>query len=265
MRSGSFASDAAGCLVPIAFEVMNHLTGEQFHIRLGGREIDKRTSIDERRAGNAHVDFLGAQVIEATYIITQLRAAHDAVVAEEAALAIERIAVGNQLHLGHQIAGELVARHEGTGPRRCVFRHCAAVGDMQSLGITGGHTHSAVGDATDAVHLRVILFAHKHTAGVTHFFYITSFVAAGRESVVHPEEGANLHFLIRLAQLLHPVGREQHNFAGSDVMLHLKSQVGKCRGLGGRSPGTFLAPDDDRGAPQAIARYNDSFFGEDEH
>ena len=118
---GGFSSYAAGSLVAVVLEVVDDLSGEQFHVALGGREVDEGAAVDEWWACDAHVHFLGSEFKEPAHVVVQLGAAHDAVVAEEAALALECILVGDELHLCHQVACQLVAGHEAAGPRGGVF------------------------------------------------------------------------------------------------------------------------------------------------
>lgn len=73
---------------------------------------------------------LGSAVEEGTYVVAQLGASHDAVVAEDDALVFQDGGVGHQLHLGHEFAACLTAGGEGARPSGGVFHDGTLVGNV---------------------------------------------------------------------------------------------------------------------------------------
>ena len=85
---------------------------------------------------------LGSVVEENLGVVSQLGAAHYGVVAAEQALALEEVFVGNEFHLGHQVAHFLIGGHEGARPGGGVFGDAAQVGYLGADGIARGHAHA---------------------------------------------------------------------------------------------------------------------------
>lgn len=91
------------------------------------------------------MDLFRATAEEGAHIVAQLGAAYYGVVTEHHSLAVEDGAVGDELHLGDEVAARLVAGGERAGPCGGVFQHRALVGDAAPLGVTKGVAHAGVG------------------------------------------------------------------------------------------------------------------------
>ena len=173
------------------------------------------------------MDLLCPELVEKLRAVTELGAADNAVVAEKHPLVLQYCRVRNQLHLGHEIAGLLIDRHEGPRPGRGVLAYSPLVRNLVTLGITYCHTDSAVWNATGVIDLGVILLAHYAAGLIPHILNIASLVEAGRETVINPEEGAYLHPLVRLAEDLISVSLDSDNLARTYVMLDFVIQICK--------------------------------------
>ena len=207
----------------------------------------------------------GTVVKEHLHVVAQLRATHDAVVAEEQALVLEQCAVGNEFHLGHEVAHLLVGGRETAGPGGRVFADGALVGALHTIGIAQGHSNSRIGNAANAVHRCVVLAAHHFAHLVAHVLHVAALVGRSGETVVHPQEGTNLHLLFGLAHLLDAIVAQTDDFAGTHEMLNAVVQIDKGGRLGsGGVCAVLLANDDGRASP-LVAGGNDAVFGEQEH
>ena len=61
----------------VALEILDNLSGDEFHIALRRCEADERTAVYERRTSDAHVTLLQSCLIEQhVYVVAQLRAAN---------------------------------------------------------------------------------------------------------------------------------------------------------------------------------------------
>ena len=101
-------------LVIVALHLLDAAAGDELHHVLRGREVEEGTAEEQGRTADAHVHLLGAVVVEHLHVVAQLRATHDAVVAEGHLLAIQHLMVGDELHLGHMLALALVDWHEAS-------------------------------------------------------------------------------------------------------------------------------------------------------
>ena len=201
---GADTVGVVGCL--FAFKLRDEASGDEFHIRLRGGEVQEGTSVEERRAGNTHVHLSRTRLFQAGGVVFELGAAHDGVVAEKHALVFEDRLVVNEFHLRHEVAHLLSGGCERAGPSGGVFRDSPLVGHSLSCRITHRHADTGVGYSAGAVHLCGVGLAHQVAAGIAHLLGIASLVVARRETVVHPQERANLHLLVGLSQHLHVVG-----------------------------------------------------------
>ena len=249
----------------VAFKVLDDAAGEELQVALAGAVVDEGTAIDERGTADAHVYLLGAELVQHLRVVAQLCAAHDAVVAEEDALALEHVAVGDELHLGHEVACLLVAGSEGARPGGCVLADGAHVGAAVPLGVADGHAYAAVRDAAGAIDLRLVLFAHHAPAFVAHHLGVAPFVAAGGEAVVNPQEGTYLHAWIGFPEDRHLSGIDADYLARAEVVLCLEAQVGEGGCLAGDGHCAFLLADHDGCAAPRVAGCDDAVLGEQEH
>ena len=132
------------------------------------------------------MDLFRATAEEGAHIVAQLGAAYYGVVTEHHSLAVEDGAVGDELHLGDEVAARLVAGGERAGPCGGVFQHRALVGDAAPLGVTKGVAHAGVGDAAYTVGLRGVFLAHRLAAGLAHGLGVDAEVVARGEPVIDP-------------------------------------------------------------------------------
>ena len=122
------------------------------------------------------MNFLCTVVEKHFHVVAQLRATHDGIVAEEHALAVEHGLVGNELHLGHQGAHFLIGGGETAGPCGGVFTDGTLVRALHAVGISEGHSNTRIRDATHAINLRFVVFAHDAAALKASFLHVASFV-----------------------------------------------------------------------------------------
>lgn len=164
-------------LAMVALKLLYEPACNQFQIPFGRGEIDERTSIDERRTGNAHMHLFGSIIIKNLHIIPKLCASHYGVVTEQDALALKHGTVGDELHLGHQRAHILIAGSEAPRPGRRIFGDGTVVGHALSFGVSKCHAHARVGYTAYAVHFAFIGLPHLISARKTHLFYILVLIA----------------------------------------------------------------------------------------
>ena len=69
------------------------------------------------------MNLTGTTLEEGAYVVAQLGASHDGVVAEYDAFAVQYGPVGDEFHLGHEVASTLVAGSEAAWPGRGIFQH----------------------------------------------------------------------------------------------------------------------------------------------
>ena len=120
----------------VSFELLNDAAGYQFKLRLRSREIDKTARINQRRTANAHVHFLGSATEKIAHIVAQLGTSHDGVVAENHTFTVDEVGIGNEFHLGHQLAQLLCGRGKTTGPGRGILHDTPLVRNVFPLGIS---------------------------------------------------------------------------------------------------------------------------------
>ena len=214
--------------------------------------------MQQRRAGDAHMNLPGAERMQKLGAVCKLRTSDNAVVAEENPLSLENGTVRDKLHLGDKVAGFLIDRHEGARPGRSVLRETVLVRDIVALGIAYCHSDTAVRDAAGAVDLGLVLPAHDPAGLVAHLLDILSFVDACRETVVNPEERADLHLGIRLADDLVAVCLDPDDLSRSDELVDFVAQIGECSGLAGNGVGTVFPTDGKRGAAPGVTGCDDS-------
>ena len=199
------------------------------------------------------------------HVVAQLRAAHYGVVAKKHAVAAQDCFVGNELHLGHQVAHFLVAGSEAARPRGGVFRNGAHVRLVHAGRIAVTHAHARVGDTAHAVGVHCFGLAHLLTAGKAHLLNVYALVARSREAVIHPQERAYLHFVVGFAQLLHPVCMQAHYLAGTEVTVNLISEIGKRRSLACHCIRAVFPAYHHRRAAQFVACGHNAVFRKQQH
>ena len=140
-----------------------------------------------------------------------------------------------------------------------MIRHAFAFGIAQS------HAHATVGDAAAAIHLVSVGFAHLIAAQEAHFLNVAALVARCWESVVHPQERANLHFLVGLAQASDAVGCDVYNLAGTYVAVNFVIEIREACRLARHGISVFFLANDDWGAAKLVASGDNAVFGEQQH
>ena len=66
-----------------ALQLFDDAAGDELTVGLGLGEVEEGAAVDQRGAGDADVDLLGAVVVEHLHVVAQLGAADDGVVAED--------------------------------------------------------------------------------------------------------------------------------------------------------------------------------------
>ena len=102
--------------VRIALKVANDAACNKLHIAFRRRKAYVRAAINKRRTSYAHVHLARPIVKQHAHIVAQLGATHNRVVTKEHTLASKHIAVGYELHLGHERTHRLVGRRKATRP-----------------------------------------------------------------------------------------------------------------------------------------------------
>ena len=211
------------------------------------------------------MNLLGTCFEKTGSIVTQLGAANNRVVAEQHLLALQDCLVLNQLHLGNKVTHFLIGWGKRAWPGWRIFRDGAHIGATMSGCITYCHADTGIGNAAGAIYHSIILLAHGKSASIAHGFGIAVFVVAGRESVVDPEERADLHALVGFAQHVIAVLCDFHDFARAQELLHFVSEIRKCSCFGSDAIGSFLFADDDGSASPRVTCCDDAVFGKDYH
>ena len=133
------------------------------------------------------------------------------------------------------------------------------------MSITEGHTYSRVRDTTGAVYLGMVLLSHLVSCSIACIFYILAFVARVGETVVHPQEGTNLQFIVGLAHLLHAIGAETDNLARTYIVFNLITQVRETVRFACSCIGSILFTDHNRRASPLVTSRDDAIFGKNKH
>ena len=252
-------------LVLIALQFLNDATSDKLHVALLRSEADKGTGIYQRRAGYAHVHLLHSVGHEFLGTVAELRAAHDAVVAEQHTLVAQHGTVGDEFHLCHERTHFLVGGSETAWPGGGILGDGTMIRFSDTLGITQSHAHARIGDTANAIHRCVVLFTHHATALKAHLLHIAIFIRRGGKSVVNPEERTDLHLLISRTQHFHAVGTEFHDFARTHIMVDVIPQIGKGCAFARCRIGTILFTNNDGCASPLVASGNDAVVGEQQH
>ena len=252
-------------LVVVALHLLHATARDELQDVLRGREVEEGTAEEQGRTADAHVHLLGAVVVEHLHVVAQLRATHDAVVAEGHLLAFEQGTVGDELHLGHMLALALVDGHETPRPGGGVLHHAAQVRDLAHVGIAQGHADARVGDGRDIVEVDVVLLAHLAAFVVARLLHVDAFVVGGREAVVDPQEGAHLLLRSGSQQLLHTITRHLDDFAGTQAIARRIVEVDIGVALRGQHIAVVALAHHDGRAAVEVAGRDDAVLGEDEH
>ena len=91
-----------------SFFLLDEPAADELQRGAGLGEVDELAGIHQGRAADAHVHLLGPVLVEVADVVAQLGAADYGVVAEDGTVVVEDGAVGDELHLGHQIASDCV-------------------------------------------------------------------------------------------------------------------------------------------------------------
>jgi len=247
-----------------AFELGDDTAGDEFEVVFGGGEVEVVATEEERGTADADMDAFHTVGIEHLCLVAELGAADDAVVAEYHAFAFEHFAGGDEFHFGHKAAGSLVDGHEAAGPCGGVFQDAAFVGDAPSGGVAQSHADTRVGDAGDVVGFDIVDASHGLAKAVAYFLGVDVFVFHSGEAIVNPEEGAYLHFVVGLDELLDAVRGNHHGFAGFDEIFGLEAEVDIAVAFGGDGIVVALTAHNEGGAAEEVAGGDDAVVGEDE-
>ena len=155
-------------------------------------------------------------------------AADYGVVAEDGTVVVEDGAVGDELHLGHQIASFLTGRGEAAGPCRGVLDVAVAEGHALAVGVAYSHAGAGVRDGTYCIHLGIVFLGQFVSQSVAYLVHVDALVGGSGITVVNPQEGAYLHLLAGLHYLLEGVGCHPDGLTGTEDVLVLVAQVGEA-------------------------------------
>ena len=211
------------------------------------------------------MNLLGAVLKESLYIVFKLCTTNDRVIAEYHALIFQQRRVRYQLHLSHQRTALLIARSKRTRPCWSVLQHSTLVGHALSFSISQRHTYSRIRYTAYAVYIGLILLTHHLSVGLANVLNVYSVIVRCRESVINPQERANLLSLPRLLQHLHLVGCQENYLAWSKVANSLIIQIWETGSLAAHSICTFLLTDYYRCTAQEIACSNDTLLSKYQH
>ena len=261
---GGVASEGLGRNI-LSLEITYNLPRDQLHIAFWACESDKRATVDQRRAWYAGMHPFGSRLKECAYIVAQLGAAHNGVVAEHYILVLQDCRIRDELHAGYKVAPRLVAGGEAAGPCGGIFQHGTLIGDAVAVGIAKSVAYTWVGDAAHAVGLGSVFLAHNASGLFTHMLHVDSLVGACRETVVHPQEGAYLAACGSFLKHLDAVGREAHDFAGPYIAQLLVVKVGEWRWFAGGGICAGFVPQHNGGASEVVAGGDDAVICQNQH
>ena len=209
------------------------------------------------------------------HIVAKLGTTNDTVIAEQHTLALQHRLVRNQLHLGYQWTHALVAWSKAARPCRSILGNTALVRHTLAGSITHRHTRTWIRNTAAAVYLHIIGLGEPwrfivglgeiKAVGKTRLLYILALVGRCRESVVNPEERANLHLLVSRTNLLHAISFNLHDFAWSYLICCFIIEIRERGGFAGSRIGTFLLADDDWSTSPTVTRTDNAILGKDHH
>ena len=207
----------------------------------------------------------GAIVEERLHIVLQLCTANDRVVTEHHALVLQQRRVGNEFHLCHQCTALLIAGCERTGPCRCVFQHRPFIRHAFTFGISQRHSDARIRHTADTVHFGIVQLTHLLTVCLTHSLYVDAVIVGGGESVIHPQERADLFPLKGFLQHLECIGRQEHDLSRAEVSLTVEVQVREARRLTRHGIRPLLLTDDDRCTAEEVTGSDNTFLRQYQH
>lgn len=169
--------------------------------------------------------FFCAACVEELGRFAQLCAAHDGVIDEQEALALDEVVHRDEFHFGDEVALALVRRHEGARPCGRVFDERAGERYAGLVGVADGVRDAGIRYAGDNIGVDVIAAGECAAAVIAHALDGDALVAGGRVAVVDPQERADLHFFAGGDERLHMVGVEHDNFARAELAQVVVAEV----------------------------------------
>ena len=134
-----------------------------------------------------------------------------------------------------------------------------------SFGIPHRHTDTRVRNTTSAIHFIRILLSHLITTQEAYFFYISVFITRNRETIINPQERADLHLVIRFSHLFHTIGTETDYFTGTYIMFDFIPQVRETICFTGCRISTIFLTNHNRCTSPLVTSSYDTVFGKNQH
>ena len=105
-----------------------------------------------------------------------------------------------------------------------------------------------------------ITFGKHGTAVIPHLLYIDPLIGRSRVTIVNPQEGTDLHLLLRRHEHLDALRRNKVNLTRSEFMVIRVTQVQICKIFKGCAVRSLFLSNNKRGAAFFIARSVDAVF-----
>ena len=200
------------------------------------------------------MDLLRAAVVQVLGGLAHLGAADDGVVDHDQAPTLDQRVHRDQLHPGDEVALGLDGGHEGARPGGGVLDEWAGEGDAGGVGVADGVGGAGVGHAGDRVGLHVVPLRQHAAAGAAHGLHVHALVGGGGVAVVDPQEGADLHLILRRQHHADLLRGDEVHLARAQLLEIGVAQVQIGGGLEHRAVALLLPADHHRGAAQSVAR-----------
>ena len=211
------------------------------------------------------MNLLGAALVEELGGFPQLGTPDNGVVNEHQPAALNQIMHRNQLHLGNQVALALNGGHEGTGPGGGVLDKGAGEGNAGAVGVADGMGRTGVRHTGYGVCLHAVPGGQHGTALIPHLFDADALIGGRRIAIVDPQEGADLHIGAGCSQGANLLRGNNHDFAGTQLLIFGVSQVEISKGLKGDTVGVLLVADHHRRTTQPVSGGKDALGGHDQN
>lgn len=139
--------------------------------------------------------------------------------------------------------------------------------DFGAICVSHGVRRTRIGQTRHAVRLHIVPAGERRAAVVAHLLHVQPLVRGGGKAVVHPQEGADLHLVVRGRNDLRSVGRDKIDFARPEFAHCLVSEVEIGKRFKGHAIGIPLFPERYGSASVLVAGGVDALGGkhEDRH
>src|SRR5574344_946304 len=170
-----------------------------------------------------------------------------------------------KLHFRNMLTLFLAHRHKAARPCRSIFNNAASIRYPASMGVTNSHSNTRIRNWSNIISLNIIVLSHGEAAAITHFLNINVVIVGGRESIINPEEGTNLHLVIRGKKLSHAIRGDFDNLARTNETNSLIFKINIAVTLKSSHIAIIVLSNNNRSTSVEIASYNNTILGKKKH